>query len=64
MQDDYIEVLIKKKNNEEGVVEIDKELDEDLGIEFDNSLRNTISIDKTIVDVCIRRSKWIIDIYK
>lgn len=38
IQDDYIEVLIKKADGEEWLLEIDKDYDEDLGIEFDNSL--------------------------
>lgn len=39
INDEYIEVLIKKGNSdEEWLLEIDKEYDEDLGIEFENSL--------------------------
>ena len=38
IQDEYIEVLIAKPDGEEWVLEIDKEYDEDLGIEFDNGL--------------------------
>lgn len=34
----YIEVLIKKQNGEEWLLEVDKEYDEDLGIEFESSL--------------------------
>lgn len=34
----YIEVLIRKKNGEEWLLEIDKDEDEDLGIVFDNGL--------------------------
>lgn len=38
IQDDYIEVMIEKKDGEEWLLEIDKEFDEDLGIEFENGL--------------------------
>ena len=38
VQDTYIEVLIQKPNGEEWLLEIDKEFDEDLGIEFENGL--------------------------
>lgn len=36
VEDSYIEILIKKKNGEEWLLEIDKDEDEDLGIEFEN----------------------------
>ncbi len=35
-EDDYIEVLIEKTDGEEWLLEIDKDPDEDLGIEFEN----------------------------
>ncbi|PYG87970.1 putative radical SAM enzyme (TIGR03279 family) [Ruminiclostridium sufflavum DSM 19573] len=38
IKDEYIEVLIKKQDGEEWLLEIEKEYDDDLGIEFDNSL--------------------------
>jgi len=38
IQDEYIEVLIGKPDGEEWLLEIDKEYDEDLGIEFENGL--------------------------
>ena len=38
IQDTYIEVLIRKSDGEEWLLEIDKEFDEDLGIEFENGL--------------------------
>ena len=38
IQDTYIEVLIGAKGGEECLLEIDKEFDEDLGIEFENGL--------------------------
>ena len=38
IQDEYVEVLIRKTNGEEWLLEIDKEYDEDLGIEFENGL--------------------------
>lgn len=37
-QDEYIEVLIRKRSGEEWFLEIDKEFDEDLGITFENGL--------------------------
>lgn len=38
IQDEYIEVLIQKADGEEWLLEVDKEYDEDLGIEFENGL--------------------------
>ncbi len=38
IKDEYIEVLIRKADGEEWLLEIDKEYEDDLGIEFDNSL--------------------------
>ena len=38
IQDTYIEVLIRKPDGEEWLLEIDKDADEDLGIEFVNGL--------------------------
>ena len=38
VQDEYIEVLIRKADGDEWLLEIDKEYDEDLGIEFENGL--------------------------
>ncbi|MCH5256534.1 MAG: DUF512 domain-containing protein [Lachnospiraceae bacterium] len=38
IQDEYIEVLIRKTGGEEWLLEIDKEYDEDLGVEFENGL--------------------------
>lgn len=37
-KDEYIEVLIRKPDGEEWLLEIDKEYDDDLGIEFENDL--------------------------
>lgn len=37
-QEEYIEVLIKKSDGEEWLLEIDKDFDEDLGIDFENGL--------------------------
>lgn len=37
-QDDHIEVLIRKPDGEEWLLEIDKDYDEDLGITFENGL--------------------------
>ena len=38
VQDEYIEVLIRKAGGEEWLLEIDKDYEEDLGIEFGNGL--------------------------
>ncbi len=38
IKDEFIEVLIKKRDGEEWLLEIEKDYDDDLGIEFDNSL--------------------------
>ncbi|MCM1254027.1 MAG: DUF512 domain-containing protein [Clostridium sp.] len=38
IQDEYIEVLVRKPDGEEWLLEIDKEYDEDLGVEFENGL--------------------------
>lgn len=38
VEDEYLEILIKKKNGEEWILEVDKEQDEDLGIIFENAL--------------------------
>lgn len=38
VQDTYIEVLVEKSDGEQWLLEVDKEFDEDLGIEFENGL--------------------------
>ena len=38
INDEYIEILIRKSDGEEWILEIDKEADEDLGIEFEQGL--------------------------
>ncbi|MCC8024939.1 MAG: DUF512 domain-containing protein [Clostridium sp.] len=38
MKDEYIEVVVRKPDGEEWLLEIDKEYDDDLGVEFENSL--------------------------
>lgn len=38
IQDTYIEVLVEKQNGEQWILEVDKEPDDDLGIEFENGL--------------------------
>ena len=38
IKDEYIEALIRKPDGEEWLLEIDKEYDEDLGLEFENGL--------------------------
>lgn len=38
VQDEYIEVLVEKADGQQWLLEVDKESDEDLGIEFENGL--------------------------
>ena len=38
MKDEYVEVLVRKPDGEEWLLEIDKDYDEDLGVEFENGL--------------------------
>lgn len=38
MEDTYVEILIRKADGEEWMLEVDKEYDEDLGVEFENGL--------------------------
>lgn len=38
IQDTYIEILLEKPDGEQWVLEVDKEFDEDLGLEFENGL--------------------------
>ena len=38
INDEYIEILVKKASGEEWIVEIEKDCDEDLGIEFESGL--------------------------
>lgn len=38
VQDTYLEVLVEKPDGEQWLLEVDKEFDEDLGIEFENGL--------------------------
>lgn len=38
MKDEYVEVLIRRVDGEEWLLEIDKDYDEDLGVEFENGL--------------------------
>ncbi len=38
INDEYIELLVRKENGDEWLLEIEKDYDEDLGIEFENSL--------------------------
>lgn len=38
IKDEYIEALIRKKNGEEWLLEIEKDYEDDLGIEFENGL--------------------------
>ena len=36
VQEDHLDILIRKKDGEEWLLDIDKDFDEDLGIEFEN----------------------------
>ena len=38
VEDEYIEILVKKADGEEWILEVEKDADEDLGIEFENGL--------------------------
>ena len=38
MEDEYVEILIRKENGEEWVLEVFKDPDEDLGVKFENGL--------------------------
>lgn len=38
VQEDHLDILIRKKDGEEWLLDIDKDFDEDLGIEFENGL--------------------------
>jgi len=38
MKDEYVEALVRKADGEEWLLEIDKDYDEDLGVEFENGL--------------------------
>ncbi len=38
MKDEYVEVLVRKADGEEWLLEIDKDYDEELGVEFENDL--------------------------
>ena len=38
IQNEYIEILVEKSNGEEWMLEIDKDYDEDLGVEFESGL--------------------------
>lgn len=38
VQDEHLDVLVRKKSGEEWLLDIDKDFDEDLGIEFENGL--------------------------
>ena len=38
IKDEYIEVLIRKSYGEEWLLEIEKDYDDDLGMEFENGL--------------------------
>jgi putative radical SAM enzyme (TIGR03279 family) len=41
VHDEHLDVLIKKKDGEEWLLDVDKDFDEDLGIEFENGLMDS-----------------------
>ncbi|MBO5261167.1 MAG: DUF512 domain-containing protein [Coprococcus sp.] len=50
INEEYIELLVRKKDGEEWLLEIEKDYDEDLGIEFENSLMDNY---KSCYNKCI-----------
>ena len=44
IKDEYVEVLIRKPDGEEWLLEIEKEYDDDLGVEFENGLMERLPI--------------------
>ncbi len=50
IKDEYIEVLIRKPDGEEWLLEIDKDYDDDLGLEFENGLMSEY---KSCTNKCI-----------
>ena len=63
IQDEYIEVLIKKADGEEWLLEIDKEYSEDLGLTFENGLMDEYRSchNKCIFCFhCCYRSNWLL----
>ena len=50
IKDEYIEAAIRKKNGEEWILEIEKEYDDDLGMEFENGLMSEY---KSCTNKCI-----------
>ena len=49
VQDEQLEILILKSNGEEWLLDIEKDFDEDLGIEFENGLMDNYSLAVTNV---------------
>lgn len=50
MKDEYVEVLIRKPSGEEWLLEIDKEYDDELGVEFENGLMSEYR--PAVINVC------------
>ena len=50
IKDEYIEVLIRKSDGEEWILEIEKDFDDDLGLEFENGLMSEY---KSCTNKCI-----------
>ena len=58
IQDTYIEVLIEKADGEQWLLEVDKEYEEDLGIEFDNGLMDEYISSSSVTatsSICMKR---------
>ena len=51
-QDTYIEMLVEKPDGEQWLLEIDKEFDEDLGIEFERAC-GILCISKMTIPACL-----------
>ena len=55
MKDEYVEVLIRKPSGEEWLLEIDKEYDDELGVEFENGLMSEYrSCSNKCLRACVR----------
>ena len=56
VQDEHLDVLIRKADGEEWLLDIDKDYDEDLGIEFENGLMDDY---RSCSNKCIFRSSCV-----
>ena len=48
VNDEYIELLVRKPDGEEWELEVEKEFEEDLGLEFENSLMGILFLQKQV----------------